>query len=475
MLYLILVMIWLLFFHEVAIARIDGLPASWIDESTNILDPSSCNTTSEGVFCNKNPHKTPPHDYKALPECYNRGTNDQNGQWITFPLEMKPPVKGQFLREILYGYDQNRTMGSLVQYYRVWFPLSCRLHRFNQQSLVHYATEKAAATNKPLTNIAFFGDSVLRGVYCGLLRINSAESDGELFGPNEDVICGGLKRASGKKAGQRMVAISLQEEGTTFQGTSIDGLLNTSFTYIKELNNFRSHIDKNTTAPGTFNSIEAWLAKTSVKVNRIDGKSLGDHIIRPPTQIDFLVVSSGAWSFFTPTLQFDRHGALSRFPYAKSVETCYNDMFETYSKKRTDPEALKVLQAISDLANEYGVRIIYKNNHYNCRFGALCADEVLELKLREVKDSRWEVWNTRPMSVQHWRDQTWDGLHFDRQPVHTLPEHYRAWFSSERGFKVHGNSIAFNNMAELEMQLTNTLLQRTILKPIYDTKPKFSE
>jgi hypothetical protein len=426
-----------------------------------------------------------PVDYAAknLPKCFFRPKggspdvtlDDGVGVWISLPpkagvVNAKTDEfdVGKFLTDPrtspVYGMDRGNYTWALSQYKRLWVPAACRYHRFTQSSLRHYLTLRqiqsqgwqvvsahdAHAPSKPL-NIAFFGDSVLRGVYCGLNRVVSGD---EIFGPNIDPICGGYI-APGTK-GPRNTPLTFGLEGeTVLGGASFPNLLRTSFTYVRFLHNHRNEIDlsKNITQRGTLDSIRLWV----------------DESARDPlTQIDAIVIGSGAWTFYSVNL---RHKDLSDWPYAhmNSTGACYNFDYEQAARSRVNADAIAFLHDLSDLCKKNKIRLIYKNSHWNCRYGVHCADKEFEKNLR-FEGSIWELWDTRSMSQQHWRDQTWDGYHFDRQSVHSLKDHYRSWF--EEGFKFQRAMKRFPHQGELEMQLVNSLLNRLVMA---DVPPAVSE
>jgi hypothetical protein len=49
---------------------------------------------------------------------------------------------------------------------------------------------------------------------------------------------------------------------------------------------------------------------------------------------------------------------------------------------------------LGNVSAQNGNRVIYRNNHYNRRFGALCADKIFEENLRN-KTKNWEILDSR--------------------------------------------------------------------------------
>jgi hypothetical protein len=456
------------------------------DAGVNTTYPAICETLASGTSCRL--WLPINHAASDLPKCFASAKSssasvhpdDGVGVWISLPPKAGKSSAngaatahafdvGKFLTDPrtspVYGVDRGNYTWALSQYKRLWVPAGCRYHRFTQASLQYYLTLRqlrssrqsrsqsqerqvanrhdAHAPSKSL-NIAFFGDSVLRGVYCGINRIVSGD---EIFGPNIDPICGGYM-APGTKS--RNTPLTFASEGeTVLGGASFPNLLRTSFTYVRFLHNHRNEIDhiKNITQRGTWDTLRMWV-----------DESTRDAL----TRIDAIVIGSGAWSFYGVNL---RQRDLCDWPYThmNSTGACPDLDFEQSALSRVNSDAVAFIRDVSDLCKKNKIRLIYKNSHWNCRYGVYCADKEFEKKL-QFDGSVWELWNTRSMSEQHWRDQTWDGYHFDRQSVHSLKDHYRSWF--EEGFKFQHSMKRFPHQGELEMQLVNSLLNRLVLADI---------
>jgi len=107
-----------------------------------------------------------------------------------------------------------------------------------------------------------------------------------------------------------------------------------------------------------------------------------------------------------------------------------------------------VVHELGDIGARHGVRLIYRNNHHNCRFGPTCADERLEALM--AKHSQWEVWDNKGITKDVWVNQTWDGFHFDRHRVYSVEHHkmnIEQWHASGR-----------EAPGAMEMQLAQSLL-----------------
>jgi hypothetical protein len=493
-------------------------------DTQELFNPSVCQSSTHGIKCTKE-YILP--DYDKLPRCYHgKGSglpvDDTEGYWLTMPLANDKKKMKYNVTEMLLNtktspiYASYESIENLSQYKRIWMPSKCKYHRFTSKTLKKYLLIK-----KKKINVAFFGDSVLRGVYCGINRIISGDESGELFGPNIDPICGGLLEHGSRR---RNTPVSYSKEGIVLEGVktvtaagegdtnsendihSSSYYLNTSFSYIRHMNNHANVINANLTMSGTLDTIASYLKNTStpvkVKVKHLnnrnssdsngninsdidgdgDGDGDGDRKKLPSTQIDIIIIASGAWDFYTPTLRVDQrtNNAMTTFPYNISIDECYNKEYESASKKRTQSnDSQMFIRKLNNLCHKYNVKCIYKNNHHNCRYGTKCADEEYEkLLLQKVyhntddsdsdsdSDSNgdvpgvFEIWDTKNVTSQHWYDQTWDGLHFDRQPLHSLQDHYRAHWGG--GYKFHGKFLKFPHMGELEITLANSLLNRAV-------------
>ena len=419
------------------------------DEGLLLTEPTRCETIATGdIQCSKVGFADMKNIRKNLLPCHSdKELDDMEGNWITLPpltdhkrntFDIKSFLNNEKVSPI-YGVDLANSTWAMSLYRRIWIPSKCRYHRFTKSSLAHYLQLRANdGLIKKTMNIAFFGDSVLRGIYCGLNRIVSGD---EIFGPNIDEVCGG-KLYHGKRV-YRATPVTFDSEGITMPGISYAGLLNTTFTYIRFMHNQKNRINANITRPGTLDTIRDVLSRASA-----------NH-----TKLDAIIISSGAWSFYHAHLTYENSIQSCNRPYTNAISTCYNGAYEKVSYSRADSDSLEFITELSNLCKEHKVRLIYKNNHYNCRFGALCADQKLE-DLLKFNGSQWEVWDTKQVSVQHWRDQTWDGFHFDRQSAHSLEDHYRLHWG--KSFKFHGRQIPFAHSGELEMQLTQSLLNRIV-------------
>jgi len=177
-----------------------------------------------------------------------------------------------------------------------------------------------------------------------------------------------------------------------------------------------------------------------------------------PTAIIF---NSGAWDFNSVYILHEEN--LNSYPYINSSSKCLNNYFYNVSALRTSPVTLSYMKELSNIAKTNNVRLIYRNNHFNNRFGAFCADKNLERFLR--RNTIWEIFDSRNMSHDHWKDQTFDGFHFDRSKVYTEKDHLNA-FSSKSWRQFPNKVVQHEHMGELEITLAQSLLSFLVLEPL---------
>lgn len=309
---------------------------------------------------------------------------DTYGRW-----ENSSSPHAKSFRAHYYGGGYNESL----MFSEVWLPNNCSYHRFTNTSLhqcAKYFIEKRNITTNTF-KVIFIGDSALRGIICGIGRILSGS---EVFGPNVNEICGGINYANpvtSSKTGQFV--------------TTKYGNIDMTYVYAKDLRT--RHVD--------------WALENS--------------IISKPYAI---VYNTGAWDF-------DNY---ARNHNDTATPDCSDDESLKISLSRIDKSINTTMWELAGLAKALGVRIIYRNSHYNRRFGALCADRRIE---EAIRDSGWEIWDNRNISKDVWMYQTWDGFHFDRHKIHSIEDHamYRQ------------DALKDNRPApgQLEMQLSQSLLQ----------------
>jgi len=153
-----------------------------------------------------------------------------------------------------------------------------------------------------------------------------------------------------------------------------------------------------------------------------------------------LVLNTGAWDF--------DHISRPR-QHIKATPECGPEQPEDLrvSYLRASPTIIANLKEYGELARSQGVRATYRNNHFNYRFGALCADAQIETALQNTS---WEVWDNRRMSRDVWEKETYDGFHFDRHRVHTV-EHHQQLISLNK-------ELGKDMPGALEIELAQSLL-----------------
>lgn len=324
----------------------------------------------------------------SMPLC-DRGM-DTFGQWVkTADIESMPDY-GMFWNDHFLGGGA----GEARNFSKVWIPNSCAVHRFTAKSVQAMVSSIRAKRNQtePL-RVIFLGDSGTRGVFCGITRILSGS---EIVGPCENAVCGtqGTMPMSHKK--------THAQEDVNFGPDLVF-----SFMYVKSLT------DRYTN----------WM---------VEG-----NIIKKPYAV---VLNTGAWDF--------DHTARAR-NYAPATPECGFNQTEDFkvSNLRVSPSIVANMKEFGELAQNQGVKAIYRNSHFNYRYGALCADAKLEAA---VQNTSWEVWDNRRMSRDVWKTETYDGFHFDRHRVHTVEHHQNLIaLNKEMGKDIPG---------ALEIQLAQSLL-----------------
>ena len=344
---------------------------------------------------------------QQLSPCQQYG--DTYGSWQKVVNVTKNGTDFSSLRE----HFHDGFIGEALNFTHIWITDNCSYRRFNSvdihnsvRTIIH---SRDAGGLHPEPNatipveIIFVGDSALRGIFCGIGRILLGS---ELLGPNMNVVCGGVNNDHHGKP------ISSEHTGVPY---SVDyHHLKLTFMYSKSFMHAREHL----------------------------GHKIENDINRKPHAI---VVNSGAWDF----------DAISRSPNftTKSQEECMNNASIDVSKLRASQFVNDTILELNVHAKANGVRMIYRNNHYNARFGTICADEKFQNLLNGTD---WEVWDNRRMSKESWVEQTYDGFHFDRTLQFSPQDHvnYRG-FCLGKGWEAPG---------QLEMQLAQSLLNTLFYK-----------
>ncbi len=329
--------------------------------------------------------------------------------------------------------------GEALEFNQTWLPTSCSYHRFTNTSfyqmidnLLTHPKYHHLFPNKQV-HIALLGDSATRSVFCGLSRILAGS---ELYGPCDNVVCGGTSGlpVSVKKA-NRIYEVDFSP---TFKIT---------YSYIYDIDD-QHH----------------------------SGGSVIERVINPPDVKNYnrpyaIVVNSGAWDFDQLWRSNNEYYNTSD----NSEGDCNTVEASRISHERASNKIINKMKYLSDIAHKHHIRLIYRNNHYNSRFGPICADRLLEERMKIIPHSVWEVWDNRGISKDVWKEQCYDGFHFDRHRVHSS-DHHRSHMSL---FKTKGGDLR----GQLEIQLAQSLLNGIFYQYLADeyhriyggVRPKESE
>ena len=319
--------------------------------------------------------------------------------------------------------------GEALEFSQIWLPKACSYHRFTNVTFFRMIDSLLKNHShlfpKQMVHLAFIGDSATRAIFCGITRILSGS---ELYGPCDNVVCGGATYGYPIYYKQFNQIYEVQFS-PTFKMT---------FSYVYGLD--EAHKDANRVVHDVF-------ANES----------------NPPYAV---VLNSGAWDF----------DQLARSSAGHDPEKAGCDSAEavTISHERASSKVISTFQHFSDLSRLHHSQLIYRTNHYNGRFGALCADRLLEERMKQkISNSNWKIWDNRGMSKDCWHEQNWDGFHFDRFMVYNASHHraHMGYFQS-RGRPLPG---------QLEIQLAQSLLNGIFYdylaaeyKRIYGNRPPSS-
>jgi hypothetical protein len=118
---------------------------------------------------------------------------DTSGKWYNVTNLNQTHVGKEWIRNHFYdGF-----FGGVLQFSNIWLPENCSHRRFNNRTIgksVNQILENRRFSG-PKLEIIFIGDSLLRGILCGIGRIISGN---EIDGPNINGICGGGRENNGK-------------------------------------------------------------------------------------------------------------------------------------------------------------------------------------------------------------------------------------------------------------------------------------
>lgn len=321
--------------------------------------------------------------------------DNTRGEWIEtsniITPEQQREVAGHF-----YGEP-----GEALQFSNVWLPRRCSYHRFTVKSLnsliKQIIEENPSLFPEKILHLGVFGDSGTRNAICGLSRLMAGS---EIIGPCRNRVCGT----------ERQKRISVEEAYQPYE-IKFSSKFKITFYYI---------FGFNSRSKETFSVLHRFL----------------DHAKVHPYAI---ILNTGIYDFVkSPTY------GQSSFQGCDSIDQMERAI------NRARPEVMKELASFSAIAKKKKIRLIYRTNHVNKRYGALCADGLLEVKMKEMKESIWEIWDNRALSKDIWRKQTCDGFHYGRARVHSIEDHKR--YRKEYYNKFH------EYPGQLEMQYVQSLL-----------------
>jgi hypothetical protein len=396
---------------------------------------------------------------------------DTYGKWLRTSAINSTEMRKEVLRHFFLSPPPE----IIFEWSEIWLPYNCSYHRFTNSSFFHVLHEMfhnpslpsaflasvhpngthldepthgfshhiidsdssdppsssstAEKKKKKEISIGMFGDSATRGVVCGITRILSGS---ELYGPCDNVVCGG---SSGLpvtfKAANQFFDLFFSPDSSfsssfssAAAATSLSVSFKLTFSYIYA-------IDKHSGD----STIERFLQSSA---NEADG----NHPFA-------MILNTGAWDF-------DELARANQHNF--SFYTCDTPEANKISLSRSSVENINKMKYFAFLAKKaHFQRLLYRNNHYNIRFGALCADERLENALTEFNQQYnvkthlpWEIWDNRRISETVWREQCWDGFHFDRHKVNS--------YEHNVGHMAYFKSHNWDSPGELEIQLAQSLL-----------------
>jgi hypothetical protein len=139
--------------------------------------------------------------------------------------------------------------------------------------------------------------------------------------------------------------------------------------------------------------------------------TVADTASRQSSILYAVVLNTGAWDF--DFIARKHKGTIA-------ADECSSKETMNISQSRASPAINESMWELSCEASLLNIRLVYRNNHHNARFGTKCADDDFQLMLR---GSAWEIWDNRRLSDGIWMKQVWDGFHFDRHEINLVIDH----------------------------------------------------
>lgn len=352
------------------------------------------------------------HGIQQLPHC--KKHMDTYGKWVNVS---EIDINHNEFRS--HFYPASMGAGMAINFTYAWLPDGCSYHRFTRETIrecVNWYIKNADLYHNLTTEtvrVVFIGDSVLRGLYCSLARILVDGSD-EIFGPVDNQLCGGQNFGSYKNTHPSHPWYNLNFFNDT---------LLFAFNFESSLNQPREHID--------------WMLEWTLTRTKSFAAVLG----------------TGAWDF-QPIPKI--------FPVkVPNNESCTTESETFYSASRMSPKSQEIYRDCSSWAKAGKTKLIYRNIHYNKRFGTYCCDGAVEEFLR--KETIWDIYDSRQLSKDAWEYSMNDGLHIDRKTLWTVEQHKFA-----RELAINANVPL---PGQLEMQLTHSFLNNLFHEALHNLYP----
>ena len=148
---------------------------------------------------------------------------DTHGEWVSISDRR---VTNYSLFSSIFSGDVPKD-GSMMAFNKVWIPNNCSYHRFTNNTINFCVNRKISLYHKSMSNhkifsIAIFGDSGIRGILCGITRLIAGS---EIYGPNENAICGGKGFGDPVSVKSQLIYNDIKFYG---------GKLLITFTYVKD-------------------------------------------------------------------------------------------------------------------------------------------------------------------------------------------------------------------------------------------------
>ena len=139
--------------------------------------------------------------------------------------------------------------------------------------------------------------------------------------------------------------------------------------------------------------------------------TIADASSRKSSILYAVILNTGAWDY--DFIARKHKGVIA-------ADECDTKEMMNISQSRSTHVINESMWELSRKASLHSIRLVYRNNHHNARFGSKCADDAIE---RMLLGSSWEVLDNRRLSDGIWMKQVWDGFHFDRHEINLSIDH----------------------------------------------------